>query len=162
MVDPAAYSPGIDSMKMRKILVTMLAASTIFAGVSSNSAKVESDLGIEPVAAAKCGIPPLNQAYPAAKSVFVGKVISETQFERGKIFEFQVEKYWKGNKSKKTKVKIYETMRYQAFYEVGKRYLVFAKADDAGGLSDGKCSRSKIIAEAGEDLRALGTAKIPR
>jgi hypothetical protein len=149
-------------MKMRKILSAVLAVSTFLIAVSSNSVKAAGAAAVSKTGAAKCAVPPFKIAFAGANSVFVGKVRKVAQNGRGKTFTFQVEKYWKGSKSKKTEVTVFETTRYQAFYEAGKRYLVFAAADDEGNLTDGRCSRSTGIADADADLKALGKAKKPR
>jgi len=150
-------------MKIRKILLAALAVSTFLVAVSSNSTStVIAATAGETSAEAKCAIPPFARAYADAKAIFTGKVLSVAQNDRGKTFEFQVEKYWKGSKSKKVKVTVYETPRFQAFYQAGKRYLVFAGVEDDGNLTDGRCSRSVDIASAAADLKALGKAKKPR
>ncbi len=153
-------------MKIRKLLLGVLAVSTFLAAVSSNSVIIRSaslsDSSSGSSASAKCAVPPLKQAYAGANSVFTGKVLSITQNERAKTFEFEVEKYWKGSKSKKISVKVYESTRFQAFYRVGGKYLVFARAEDEGVLTDGRCSRSKDISDAADDLKGLGKARKPR
>jgi hypothetical protein len=150
------------SMKMRKILLMAPAVLVLGLTVSSNLPETAHAAVASENASAKCRMPPFPEAYAGAKAVFTGKVISMTQNERGKTFAFRVEKYWKGSRSKKASVTVSETTRYQAFYESGKRYLVFAVADERGNLRDGRCSRSIAIADAGPDLKALGKAKIPR
>jgi len=149
-------------MKMRRIFLAMLAVSTFALTVSSNSSNTVNASIIRETPAAKCRIPPFKEAYAGAKAVFTGTVTDVVQSERGKVFEFQVEKYWKGNGSKKISVMVYESSRFQAFYQNGKSYLVFASADDGGGLRDGRCSRSNDIADAASDLKALGKGKRPR
>jgi hypothetical protein len=148
-------------MKMRKIFWTILAVSTFLAAASSNIATVESASFISSSSSAKCGVPPLKQAYAAANSVFIGKVTKVTQNERGKTFEFRAEKYWKGSKSKNIKVTVYESTRFQAFYQVGGKYLVFARAEE-NKLVDGRCSRSKDFSDAAEDIRGLGKSRKSR
>ncbi len=139
----------------------MLAVSGFSLSVSSNSFDASSSVMID-AASAKCRIPPFREAYTEANTIFSGKIIGVVQNERGKAFEFQVEKYWKGRSRKKVKVTVFESSRYQAIYEMGKRYLVFAGADDEGSLRDGRCSRSNNIADAAADLRSLGKGKRPR
>ena len=149
-------------MKTRKLILTVLAVSTFLIAVSSNSVKTASAAPAKETEAGKCAIPSFKMAYAGAHSVFVGKVTSMTRDERGKTFTFLVEKYWKGNKRKKAEVTVYESTRYQAFYQPGKRYLVFAGAEDDGRLTDGRCSRSTDIADAAADIKALGKFKKPR
>jgi hypothetical protein len=110
---------------------------------------------------AKCAIPPFSEAFKASSAVFVGTVKSEKKEGDTKIFEFQVEKYWKGTKNKKIKINVYETARYQAWFEVGGKYLVYADSAD-GNLRVGRCSRSRDAGDASEDLGKLGKGKRPK
>jgi hypothetical protein len=110
----------------------------------------------------KCAIPNLKTALRNSGAVFVGKVLSETKNGDEKTFEFRVEKYWKGATRKKIKVSVLETSRFQAWFQVGESYLVFAGADEDGKFRDGRCSASKTLSEASKDLKELGRAKVPR
>lgn len=110
----------------------------------------------------KCAIPNLKTALRNSGAVFVGKVLSVTKNGDEKIFEFRVEKYWKGARRKKIKVSVLENNRFQAWFQVGESYLVFARADEDGKLRDGRCSASKTLSEASGDLKELGRAKVPR
>ncbi len=156
------YLKDLDPMKIQKLILAVLAVSTFLIAVSSNSVNTASAAAAEETFPAKCAIPSFKQAFANANSVFTGKVTSVRKNERGKTFTFQVERYWKGSKSKKARVTVYESTRYQTFYEPGKKYLVFASADDEARLTDGRCSRSKILTEAADDLKALGKSKKPR
>jgi hypothetical protein len=162
----------IFKMNWRKILLVVSAVPAFLAIVSADTGVAES-AGSAKYSASnyfyggysygeKCAVPPLKQALLAASSVFTGKVLSMTQVERGKTFEFEVEKYWKGTGSKKLKVTVYESSRFQAFYRQDGKYLVFARIDEDAGLIDGRCSRSKDIADAADDIRSLGKAKVPK
>jgi len=110
----------------------------------------------------KCAIPSFKAAFQNSSAVFAGEVLSETKSGDEKTFEFRVLKYWKGAGRKKIKVSVNETARYQAWYQVGEKYLVFARVDEDGRLRDGRCSASKLLSEASKDLKTLGRAKIPR
>ena len=149
-------------MEIPKILLAILAISTFSLSISSNSSdRANNPVTIE-TASAKCRVPPFKEAYAGAKAVFVGEVVTISQNERGKTFEFKVEKYWKGSRSKKATVLVYESSRFQAFYQAGQEYLVFASDDGENGLRDGRCSRSNRIADAAADMKLLGKAKRPR
>ena len=115
----------------------------------------------EPATLAKCATREFNEELKYSKAVFVGKVLSIRE-EPGskKIIEFKVAKYWKGIKTKQVEVTVYETSRYQAWYEIGKSYLVYARNDE-GKLMDGRCSRSREISDdfIKDDLRRLGKGK---
>jgi hypothetical protein len=110
----------------------------------------------------KCAIPSFKAAFQNSSAVFVGEVLSESKNGDEKTFEFRVLKYWKGAGRKKIEVSVNETARYQAWYQVGEKYLVFARTGEDGRLRDGRCSASKLLSEASKDLKTLGRAKIPR
>ncbi len=109
----------------------------------------------------KCAMPTFQAAYRGSKAVFIGEVVGEVKDGDTRIFDFKVEKYWKGANTKRVRVYVYETARYRARFEEGGRYLVYAGMDAEGRLRDGRCSRSRD-AEVAEDLQKLGKGKIPR
>jgi hypothetical protein len=114
-------------------------------------------------AEAKCAPPSFQSAFRQSKAVFVGEVLSEEKDGDVKTFKFEVEKYWKGAGEKTLEVKVYESTRFQAWFKTGEKYLIFASADANGDLRDkARCSRSKNIENASEDLALLGEAKKPR
>lgn len=113
-------------------------------------------------AGAKCAVPRLPEAVSYSKAVFSGKVINVEKDGDTKIFTIQVNNYWKGPVKRKVKVYILETMRYQAWFELGKSYLIYARENNEGKLSDGRCSPSKRIEDAREDLKYLGKGRRPR
>lgn len=141
--------------------MTVLAVMT-FVSVNLSNSLDSADTGSVEIASGKCRVPTLAEARAEAKAVFTGKVISVTQNERGKTFEFQVKKYWKGINGRKVSVKAFDSMRYQSFFVVGETYLIFAWADDDGALRDRRCSRSQAIDQAMEDLKVLGKGMKPR
>lgn len=113
--------------------------------------------------AGKCKIETFKTEYAAAKMIFAGEITNVETDGDVKIFTFKVEKYWKGAASKKIEVNVQQTMRYQAWFEVGEKYLVFARGDETGEkLWERRCSRTKLFADASEDLKQLGKGKIPR
>ena len=61
----------------------------------------------------------------------------------------------------KIEVIAYENARYQAWYEVGKSYLFYARSGDNGELIDKRCSRSREIGDdfIRSDLKRLGKGK---
>lgn len=141
-------------MKLLIILFLTIAVFTvILTGKSEVSAKEAESL-------AKCRMPSFNEAYKNSKAIFAGKVLSVRTEDDERIFTFQVEKYWKGAKSKMLEVRYYETMRYQAWLQVGGRYLVYAGGNDNGTLSDGRCSLTKNYSEASAELKRLGKGKV--
>jgi hypothetical protein len=148
-------------MNIRKIFLAMLAALALSLSVSPTSLDT-ADTGAKETVSGKCRVPTLAEARAEAKAIFTGKVTAVTQGERGKTFEFQVTKYWKGINGRKVSVKAYDSMRYQSFFKVDETYLIFAWADEEGELRDRRCSRSQAIGQATEDLKALGKGKRPR
>lgn len=110
----------------------------------------------------KCAMPPVDVAFRASKAVFAGKVLSESKDGDVRTFEFQVEKYWKGVRNKRVKVSFLETPRYQAWFITGEKYLVFARDGKDGKLYDVRCSGTKMLSQASEDVKKLGRAKSSR
>jgi hypothetical protein len=110
----------------------------------------------------KCAMPNAKSAFIYSKAVFVGEVLNVEEEGDIKTFTFRVEKYWKGVKSNKIKVSVNETMRYQAWFEVGEKYLVFAAGSEKDAkLWERRCSGSKRLADASLDVKELGRAKKP-
>lgn len=144
-------------MKNKIIVACVVVFSAIILAFSSNRVEAEG-FG---AANGRCAIPPFKTAFDASSAVFVGKVKSEKKQGDTKIFEFEVEKYWKGAGKKKIKINVYETPRFQAWFEVGEKYLIYADASD-GSLRVGRCSRSRDAGDASEDLGKLGKGKRPR
>ena len=142
-----------------KLLTVIFLVITTFTGFSATNTEVSAE---ESATFAKCAMPSFASAYRDAKAIFAGKVLSVRTEGDEKIFKFRVEKYWKGKKSKTLEVRYYETTRYQAWLEVGKHYLVYARGNDDGTLSDGRCSLTKNYSDAKGDLKLLGKGKIVR
>lgn len=145
---------------MRKIIsLSLVLLLTVILSVSSEIATVEA------IYEARCATPNFENSFKQSEAVFVGKVLSKKSEGNIKIFELEVEKYWKGVEEKKITINVYENPRYQTQFEVGKSYLVFADEDeDSGKLFDRRCSRTKLIMEDSveylkEDLEKLGEAK---
>ncbi len=108
----------------------------------------------------KCATPEFNEQFRMSTAIFVGKAVAIREENGMKIIEFSVGKYWKGISSNKVQIGVFETPRYEAWYQVGKTYLVYSRNDN-GMLIDGRCSRSRELGDnfiAG-DLKKLGKAK---
>jgi hypothetical protein len=148
-------------MKIRFIIAFAVVFSAIGSGFSSNFQTAESTAGLitpDP----KCAIPPFQSAYQEAKAVFVGEVVGDEKDGDTRTFDFKVEKYWKGRKTKKIEILVYETTRFQAWFRKGEKYLIYANVDNDGKLRVGRCSRSRDLDAAGEDLQKLGKGRKPR
>ncbi|MBI4349637.1 MAG: hypothetical protein HY553_22570 [Elusimicrobia bacterium] len=115
---------------------------------------------------------PPRQALDRAAAVFAGRVVAMTEENPRRDgmmssmdpfrIEFAVSRSWKGPRRKALAAR---TVRDGAScgyrFEPGKEYLVFAYTD-GGELWVGLCSRTKPLADAKEDLAALGRGKPPR
>lgn len=110
---------------------------------------------------ARCAVQNVRNAYADAKAVFAGRVLSVEEKGGVKIFTFQVEKRWKGAAGKKVRVSAHESARYQAWFEKGKKYLVYAEGGADGKLWEQRCSRSKLFEEAAADIKELKAVKKP-
>jgi hypothetical protein len=136
---------------MKKFIV-ILALIHLFYSISPASLPIETP-------AADCALATVKAEYKNSKAVFVGKVMNVSEDGDSKTFEFKVEKYWKGVKGGKIKIKVSKTMRFEPFYQTGKSYLIYAFADNDGFLHTAKCTRGFQLEFAKEDLKILGKAK---
>jgi hypothetical protein len=116
-------------------------------------------LSVSETVPADCAFASVEAAYKQSKAVFTGKVLNVEVVDGNKVYEFRVEKYWKGIKDRKIKIMAMTNMRYEPNYQGGKTYLIYAYADDKGGLRVGKCSRGSALEFAKEDLKILGKGK---
>jgi hypothetical protein len=147
-------------MKIRFVIAWAAVFSAIGFGFSSNFQTAESadraNFG------ARCAIPSFERAYEQSKAVFVGEVVGEKKEGDIRAFDFKVEKYWKGADAKNVEILVYETARFQAWFKKDGKYLIYASADENGGFRVDRCSRSRDVEFADEDLQKLGEGKIPR
>lgn len=142
-------------MKYQRIIIAVAILSALFGAFSSETLTAGNE-------SAKCRVFSFDEAYSSANAVFIGKVSSESKSGDVRTFEFEIEKYWKGTDKKKIEINVYETTRYQANFQTGERYLIYANANSEGELSVGRCSRSRTAGQAEEDLTKLGTGKKPK
>ena len=147
-------------MNFQKVIAAIVILSAGF-GVFVFQTAVAEKRESAAVEAARCLILSFDEAFDSSEAIFVGKILSESKKDDVKTFEFEVAEYWKGANKQKIKINVYETTRYQAWFSVGERYLIYANVNDSGNLSVGRCSRSRIENEASEDLKKLGTGKKP-
>ncbi len=145
-------------MKIRFIIALAFVFSAVIFGFSSNFQKAESAVNFK----SRCATASFQAAYSQSKAVFVGEFVGEEKDGDTKTFDFKVEKYWKGSDSENVEILVYETSRYQAWFKKGGKYLIYATADEDGKLRVGRCSRSRDVENAEEDLQKLGKGKIPR
>lgn len=120
--------------------------------------------------ACSCGpIPDAAIARDAARAVFEGKVTAgpiggDEKADNGiqsamaqVTYQFDVLRRWKGVPGAEATVR---TSRSSSAcgrsFKVGQSYLVYAVGDSDGTLVDTMCTRTRQLADAGEDLVALG------
>ena len=93
-----------------------------------------------------------------ADAVFVGEVISSKTENGYQIFEFKVERFWKGAITKAALVNSGSGYcRYR--FNLGEKYIVYALGK--ASLSTSICTRTKSLNSASEDLKDLGEGKRP-
>lgn len=80
----------------------------------------------------------------------------------GFAVRFSVTRRWKGVDTEEVVVRTARDSAACGFaFEVGQDYVVYASAEEAGTLSTGLCDRTARVADASEDLDALGTGEVP-
>ena len=144
---------------MKIVIIIAALVCTSFGAMDRGDIEHESG---NTTALAKCAIPNFDNEFRNSKAVFVGKVTKVTKVGDDRVFEFAVEKYWKGATTKRITVSFYETTRYQAWFKLGETYLMFAARESDGRFTVARCSRSKDLSQANDDLRKLGKAKRPK
>lgn len=144
-------------MKNRILLTSALVISAFGIGVSSNFQTVESR-----GSGARCAVYTVKRALEISRAVFAGEVIGEEKNGDVKTFKFKVEKYWKGEDTKEIEVFVYQTPRYQSPFKDGEKFLVYAMGDEDGKLTVSRCSRSRALEYAGDDIKQLGEGKTPK
>jgi hypothetical protein len=121
----------------------------------------------KPLLALKCDGENLtfSKQRKMATAIFTGKVIKIVDngytplgYESSDVI-FQVAKVWKGSPRKTIKL-IIDDCSSSSLFKVNDEYLVYTSGDEKY-LNSASNSRSRLLANAGEDLRALGTGKTP-
>ena len=112
--------------------------------------------------AARCLIQPksVEEALKRSDAIFIGEVMKVNDGGSVQEARLRVEQSWKGIETKEVTVLATHTAE-SPYYQVGKRYLVFASLQN-GKLITGSCSRTKRIEYAEEDIRQLGEGKKPK
>jgi len=144
-------------MKNRILLSGALVFSAFVTGLSSNIQKAESR-----GSGARCAVLTVKSALQHSTAVFAGEVTGEEKNGDIKKSTFKIEKYWKGGDRKDIEVFVYETARFQSPFKEGEKFLVYAMADDDGKLTVSRCSRSRALENAGDDIKQLGEGKTPK
>lgn len=124
-------------------------------------------------ACARCYVPTPGEALRGAQAVFVGKVLSVgdpgtptsglsfkvVDLTRPVRVRFAVERLYRGKKVREVEVHTrMGGLEWGYEFSVGERYLVYAQGGEAvgQGLVVGGCGRTRLVAEAEEELRFLG------
>ena len=141
-------------MRIRYFLIGAIFLSVFGTGITSGV--------FERDAEAKCRILSVKNSLEESKAVFTGEVVAEEKTGDVKQFTFRIDKYWKGGNKKEADVFVYQTTRYQSPFKEGEKFLVFAREDGEGKLTVSRCSRSKELSYAEDDLSELGAGKVPR
>jgi hypothetical protein len=126
-------------------------------------------LAWSPVAhACKCAEPePPSAALASAQAVFQGEVAALQEIDNALVVTLRVPKAWKGIVSaEEARVRTRKDSAACGYpFAVGENYLVYAQAlepaEDGVSLQVLRCGRTRPLAEAEEDLRALGLGAIP-
>jgi hypothetical protein len=142
---------------MKKI-ISSLALFVLMVGVAGHVPRAYACSCIQPE-------PPV-EAMTKSAAVFAGRVIDidapavmTNTLDQNKI-TFNASKAWKG--VDKNPVYVYSSGSSASCgyeFEVGKEYLVYAYEED-GNLATGLCTRTALLADAAEDLVALGAGEI--
>jgi hypothetical protein len=108
------------------------------------------------------------QSFEQAVAVFEGYVVEIREPDPGqrgasaqRHVRMQVARAWKGMESEQAEVGTASASEACGYsFRVGQGYLVYASAAD-GQLRVSSCSRTRILAEADEDIRLLGMGATP-
>lgn len=125
---------------------------------------------VEPCFACSCIMPGAPQEEMARSSaVFQGKVIEVRSAPAGGMVSsmdpveviFEVSQVWKGPEYTRLSVKTALSSASCGFeFQAGQEYIVYASGDE-GGLETGLCTRTRTLADGGEDVQALGAGVVP-
>jgi hypothetical protein len=100
--------------------------------------------------------PPPREALDQADAVFVGTVAGIRREEGAYVVRFRVDHRLKGSADREVTVRTAESSAACGYYfRERKQYLVYAHATEEG-LGVSLCSRTARVADAAEDLKALG------
>ena len=150
---------------MKKLLILIcMTAAIVSTALFVDKFTVEARETPLPEAEAKCAVTSFKNSLTNSAAIFVGTVVGVREDGDKKIFQFRVQKYWKGIKGKTIEVYVFQTIRYPASYQMDKKYLVYAEKDDDGKLRDRRCSRSGEIGYQNSiaDMKLLGRGKTVR
>jgi hypothetical protein len=112
-------------------------------------------------AACSCAAQTVEQAKHAASAIFEGRVTRIDDPQGAPTVHFRVVRSFKGPSHEAAEVHTASNSAACGYgFEQGQSYLVYAN-DEGGALSTSLCSRTQPIADASEDLGALGLGVTP-
>lgn len=114
--------------------------------------------------ACSCTTAPLpEQALTDADAVFEARPFGMTSDDRRARYSFEVDRVFKGEVGPRVEI---STALHSATcgrsYKIGTQYVVYARKDASGELTDMLCSRTRASASAAEDLQVLGAGYEPQ
>lgn len=138
----------------RKLLLTILTALTFGAAVIAHPPGR--------AFACSCMMPgPPAEAAAQSEAVFSGTVSEVAPGANGVLVTFDVDNVWKGPSGPQlTLATASDSASCGYSFVAGEQYLVYANPQD-GQLATGLCSRTAPIANAADDLAALGAGQAP-
>ncbi|MDQ4123149.1 MAG: hypothetical protein M3209_17065 [Acidobacteriota bacterium] len=99
-----------------------------------------------------------EQEFSFSKAVFVGEVVEIDKSTPDAVITFEVEKVWKGSKSRTIAVRTNNQGKACGFnFRQGEKYLIYAYDD--GVLRTSICTRTAEIKSADNDLKKLAKKK---
>jgi hypothetical protein len=116
-------------------------------------------LAARPSYACECGANASpRKEMKKAEAVFAGEVVEAGVGGSSNRYKFRVERYWKGVKEEFVVISVGYGLCARPF-AVGQKWLVYAFEDEREGLMSDVCTRTMPLAEAADDLKALGKGK---
>lgn len=111
-----------------------------------------------PAYACEC-LPSRNprEELKVSKAVFVGEVLEVGVGGSDELVKFRVERTWKGAREEFIVISSGRGL-CSKFFKAGEKWLVYA-LEESGELMTDTCMRTKRLAEAGADIKALGKSK---
>ena len=114
--------------------------------------------------ACSCAELGVEEAIAGAHAIFEGVVDSSEVDDAAdvRVVRFAVTQAWRGVSTERVEVHTHASEAACGYsFEVGRAYLVYASRASDDGLRVSLCSRTRLMDEAGEDRRVLGSGVVP-
>ncbi len=109
--------------------------------------------------ACECGVNARpRKEMKKSDAVFAGEVVEAGVGGSSNRYKFRVERYWKGVKEEYVVISVGYGLCAGPF-AVGQKWLIYAFEDEREGLMSDVCTRTTPLAQAADDLKALGKGK---